>query len=216
MVRSAVAIILLLASVAATASQVEDFLNPACALLGQPELEDEFCKYQYDGGTYGDATDACDSANKTFAANDPESSGVLVYVDDEVDHYHFTVASAATLTTTVEPSAFAMAMNIELKVALFNEDCTTRLADGEVQGDGSIVASASVAAGTYALRIELGEPQVAPGTDLDHIISVDGMPALERHLDALLAGHFQCDPRCPAQIGSGGYPIIGYGFGGAA
>ncbi len=151
-VRSTVAVALLLASVAATASQIEDALNPACALLGQPELEDEYCKYQFDGGEHGDASDDCSSPNREVLVGH-DSTGLLVAVDDTRDYYQVNMSANGTLTVTLSALPWHKAGLDRIGLALYDVDCSTALAAGSRGVDGTLVAKASVAAGTYTILV---------------------------------------------------------------
>ncbi len=147
------AVVALMVCGVATASTIEDAAQDPCEELDGLVAAHDLCVYQHDGGEHGDATDDCTKANRFPSIGDSDS-GMLVLVDDPVDHYHITVDSDTTITADID-SLFALAPANVFRVTLYNDDCSSVVAAGVLQPDGSIRASANVGAGTYALQIAI-------------------------------------------------------------
>ncbi|MGB0652344.1 MAG: hypothetical protein ACPGQL_04005 [Thermoplasmatota archaeon] len=155
----AIALVLLATSV--QASLLEEAISYPCEGTLPYPMDSEFCHYQYDAGSYGDARDTCGPTNKGMTVGPADSHqsqstiyGLLVPVDDTHDFYEVNVPSFGDVEITVTPHDPLHAD--EMKLRLTDTCGSGLLATGELQPDNSVVLQAhNLTAGIYFVEVEL-------------------------------------------------------------
>ncbi len=221
-------VMLLVLPVFAEASTIENTLAQPCAYaLSDPHMRNEFCKYQYDAGQWGDARDTCGSTDRTLVNDGGAIRGTFVPYDDVRDYYELIVPANASVRVSLIPSNPLERGTTQLWV--FGASCgTLLLADTGYNGQPAI-ATGSLLAGTYKVGATYSVPNLAEASDAPLIppvavIAIGSLPA--RLAEVLQAAELdvhsgeagfaislpmQCEPICPAQsMDYAVYPKSGY------
>lgn len=179
-----VALVATVLAAPAQASQVEDTIGGGF-------------HYQHDGNADGDASDHCSMPSPTIRASDGEVGGILVPVDDLVDHYGYEVGSAdvgKTHTITITGSLVPH-LNMPGWVGIGAGTLASCLWEGTVtQGMTQIVLElAPQSARTYVLELHLEQerlPEPVPPTLCRDLVCPQ-----------------QCDPACRTPMRTIGYQL---------
>lgn len=154
--RIAIACVVLLLAAGAQASKIEDATG---------------VKYQYDGGTHGDASDICEDPSPTLPLGN-ETEGLLVPVDDPLDNYGLQIGEAdvgdpVTVRLRSGPPAgwIVEAPAPDYDLAVHAPGCGERLgASSEPGGMIDEVTFVPQEAGVYTIQVQPGgDPEEALG-----------------------------------------------------
>ncbi|MGB0652345.1 MAG: hypothetical protein ACPGQL_04010 [Thermoplasmatota archaeon] len=151
--------VLLLLAAGGQASLIEDAASGPCEATLPSPMDDEFCHYQYDGGSYGDARDNCGPTTKRMSpgggAYPGTITGLMVPFDDEADYYEIVVPTAGSVEIRITPQDPVHADELQLTLGT----CSATFATGVRLGDASVVLAAhNLSAGTYYAAARLVTP----------------------------------------------------------
>ncbi len=212
------------------ASKIEDAAAGPCAtVLWDPLMQDEFCKYQYDAGEYGDAADRCADVDRGFRTNGPRIQGTFVPLDDTYDYYELEVYFNRSVRVTLTPNNPLDDNTWEVQV--FSKDCGSLLTSGIGYNGNPAIADRVLTTGTYIVGASVTYPVPSdiatddgPIAVLDHIavqtpilesdpVAVVGGSIADQIIRTYIGGGdtgggdltvaidypMQCHPFCPAQ-----------------